>query len=163
MADSARGVQTVRGDQGLNVQESITVNRPVEHAFRLFTDGISEWWPLKGTQFSYGGERADKIFLEAKPGGRFYERFSDGEEFEVGRVTACEPPNRIVFTWKDPNWKVPTEVEVRFSPAGSDTRVDVEHRGFEAAGAQAKEVAGWAEGWKMVLGPYGETANQAGA
>jgi len=32
-----------------------------------FGYGIGEWWPLKGTNFSYGGERADKIFLEAKP------------------------------------------------------------------------------------------------
>jgi len=46
------------------------VGRSVPDAFRLFTDGIGEWWPLKGTNFSYGRERADKIFLEAKPGGR---------------------------------------------------------------------------------------------
>ena len=105
MADSAHGVQAVRGDEALTVRESITVNRAVADAFRLFTDGIGEWWPLKGSPFSYGGDRADKIFLETKVGGRFYERFSDGEEFEVGRVIACEPPTRIVFTWMDPKWK----------------------------------------------------------
>jgi uncharacterized protein YndB with AHSA1/START domain len=160
MADSARGVQTVRGEQALTVRESITVNRGIADAFRLFTDGIGEWWPLKGTNFSYGGDRADKIFLEAKPGGRFYERFTDGEEFEVGRVIACEQPSRIVFTWKDPNWKAPTEVEVRFSPAGNRTRVHLEHRGFEAAGVQPEEAAGWADGWKTVLAPYVEAANR---
>jgi uncharacterized protein YndB with AHSA1/START domain len=158
MADSARGVQAVRGKQALTVRESVTVDRGMEDAFRLFTDGIGEWWPLKGSPFSYGGDRADKIFLEAKPGGRFYERFTDGEEFEVGRVVACEPPKRIVFTWKDPSWKAPTEVEVRFSPAGSQTRVDLEHRGFEAAGVPAEEAAGWEQGWKMVLAPFVEAA-----
>ena len=106
-----------------------------------------------------GGDRADKIFLEPKVGGRFYERFSDGEEFEVGRVIACEPPTRIIFTWKDPNWKAPTEVEVRFSPAGNGTRVDIEHRGFDAAGVQPEEAAGWADGWKTVLATYVEAAN----
>src|SRR6266513_1047563 len=95
MADSAHGIQAVRGDEALTVRESITVNRAIADAFRLFTDGIGEWWPLKGSPFSYGGDRADKIFLETKVGGRFYERFSDGEEFEVGRVIACEPPTRI--------------------------------------------------------------------
>jgi len=160
MADSAGVVQTVRGEQAVTVRESVTVARSVQDAFRLFTEGIAEWWPLKGTNFSYGGDRADKIFLEAKVGGRFYERFSDGEEFEVGRVTACEPPQRIVFTWKDPSWKAPTEVEVRFSPAGNATRVDVEHRGFEAAGAKPEEAAGWADGWKAVLAPYIEAANK---
>ncbi len=158
MADSARGVQAVRGEQALTVRESITLNRGIAEAFRLFTDGIGEWWPLKGTSFSYGGERADKIFLEANVGGRFYERFADREEFDVGRVTACEPPTRIVFTWKDPSWKAPTEVEVRFSAEGNGTRVDLEHRGFEAAGVPAEQAAGWADGWKMVLAPYGEAA-----
>jgi hypothetical protein len=71
MAESARVVQTVRGDQAVTVRESITVGRPIEDAFRLFTAGIGEWWPLRGTNFSYGGDRADKIFLEAKVGGRF--------------------------------------------------------------------------------------------
>jgi uncharacterized protein YndB with AHSA1/START domain len=160
MADSAHSVQTVRGDEALTVRESITVNRGIADAFRLFTDGIGEWWPLKSSPFSYGGERADKIFLETKVGGRFYERFSDGEEFVVGRVTACEPPTRIVFTWKDPSWKVPTEVEVRFSPSGTGTRVDLEHRGFDAAGVQPEEAAGWGDGWKTVLAAYVEAANR---
>jgi len=160
MADSARVVQTVRGDQAVTVRESITVGRSIEDAFRLFTAGIGEWWPLKGTKFSYGGDRADKIFLEAKVGGRFYEQFSDGTEFDVGQVTTCEPPNRIVFTWKDPDWTTPTEVEVRFSPAGKGTRVDLEHRGLEAAGVPPKEAADWATGWTLVLAPYVEAATK---
>ena len=49
----------------------------------------------------------------------------------VGHVTACEPPRRIVFTWEDPDWEGPTEVEVRFAPEGNVTRVEVEHRGWE--------------------------------
>ena len=160
MADSAGVVQTVRGEQAVTVRESVTVARSVQDAFRLFTEGIAEWWPLKGTNFSYGGDRADKIFLEAKVGGRFYERFSDGEEFQIGQVTGCEPPKRIVFTWKDPRWASPTEVEVRFSPAGNGTRVDVEHRGFEAAGVAPEEAAGWGDGWKIVLAPYVEAASR---
>jgi uncharacterized protein YndB with AHSA1/START domain len=160
MADSARIVQRVRGDQELTVRESVTVNRPPSDAFRLFTDSIADWWPLKGTQFSYGGDRADKIFLEARVGGRFYERFTDGEEYEVGRVTVCDPPRRIVFTWNNPGWNAPTEVDVRFTPAGNATRVDLEHRGWDAAGAEAKAgLAGWSEGWKLVLAPYVEAAS----
>jgi uncharacterized protein YndB with AHSA1/START domain len=75
-------------------------------------------------------------------------------------VTTCEPPNRIVFTWKDPDWTTPTEAEVRFSPAGKGTRVDLEHRGFEAAGVPPKEAAGWATDWTLVLAPYVEAATQ---
>jgi uncharacterized protein YndB with AHSA1/START domain len=163
MADRARIVQEIRGDRDLTVRESITVKRPVAEAFRLFTDGIGDWWPLKGAH-SYGGERADKIFLEAKPGGRFYERFSDGEEFEVGRVIACDPPHRIVFTWRDPDWDGPTEVEVRFSPVAGATRVDLEHRGWETAGPKAlKTVPSWQQGWKAVLAPYGAADDRTSA
>jgi uncharacterized protein YndB with AHSA1/START domain len=163
MADSARVVQTLRGGQDLTVRESITVKRSVEDAFRIFTDGIGEWWPLKGSQFSYGGARAGTIILEAKPGGRFYERFTDGEEFEVGRVSVCEPPTRIIFSWKDPSWTAATEVEVRFSSAGTGTRVDLEHRGFASAGVDTEEVRIWGDGWKIVLAPYGMAANASGA
>ena len=69
--------------------------------------------------FSFGRERAEEIYLETRKGGRFYERFTDGEEFVVGHVTACEPPRRIVFTWQDPDWEGPTEVEVRFAAEGN--------------------------------------------
>jgi hypothetical protein len=138
MADGARIVQTVRGEQALTVRESITVGRSVAQAFQLFTDGIGEWWPLNGTNFSYGGDRADKIFLEAKTGGRLYERFTDGEEFEIGRVTLCEPPNRIVFS--------------RYNPG---------HRGWEAAGADAVAgVSGWAEGWQYILARFVEARSR---
>jgi hypothetical protein len=40
------------------------------------------------------------------------------------------------------------------------TRVDLDHRGFEAAGVPAEEAAGWAAGWTLVLAPYVEAANK---
>lgn len=137
------------------IRKSIVVKRPIEEAFRTFTDGIGNWWPLK-RGFSFGGERAAQIFLETRVGGRFFERFSDGEEFEVGEVTACTPPARIVFTWKQREWDGPTEVEVRFSAEGDATRVDLEHRGFEQASAEAEK--GYNGGWDLVLACYAEAA-----
>ena len=41
-------------------------------------------------------ERANGIFLDDYLGGRFYERFIDGSECEIGRVIGCEPPHLIV-------------------------------------------------------------------
>ena len=83
----------------MTIRKSIHVNRPVERTFRLFTEAIGKWWPLK-EGFSFGGSRADAIFIEGRQGGRFFERFTDGEEFDVGVVTVYAPPTRIVFTWK---------------------------------------------------------------
>jgi uncharacterized protein YndB with AHSA1/START domain len=136
----------------MTIRKSVHVKRPVEKTFRLFTDGIGKWWPLK-EGFSFDTKRAAEIFLEGRVGGRFFERYSDGEEFEIGVVTAYAPPERIVFTFNTPNWEAPTEVEVRFSPDADGTRVDLEHRGWERAGARARAARdGYNGGWEKVLG-----------
>ena len=107
----------------MTIKKSIHVKRPVETAFRVFTEEIGKWWPLK-EGYSFGGDRADQIFLEGRTGGRFFERFTDGEEYVVGVVTTYSPPSRIVFEWKQPDWDAPTEVEVRFTPEGAGTLVE---------------------------------------
>jgi uncharacterized protein YndB with AHSA1/START domain len=138
----------------MTIKKSVHVKRPVDTTFRLFTDGIGKWWPLK-EGFSFDTKRAAEIFLEGRLGGRFFERFSDGEEAEIGVVTAYAPPDRIVFTFKSPDWESPTEVEVRFSPESDGTRVDLEHRNWERAGAKAKGMRdAFNGGWERVLGSF---------
>jgi uncharacterized protein YndB with AHSA1/START domain len=138
----------------MTVRKSVHVKRPVEKTFRLFTEGIGKWWPLK-EGFSFDAKRAKDIFLEGRVGGRFFERFADGEEAEIGRVTAYAPPDRVVFTFKTPGWDGPTEVEVRFSSEADGTRVDLEHRGWERAGDKAKSRRdAYNGGWEKVLGAF---------
>jgi len=139
------------------IRLSATVHRPTAEAFRLFTAGIGEWWP-SNRGYSFGGGRLKAVCLEPIAGGRLYECYIDGEEFEVGRVLVCEPPTRIVFTWKG-RWPEPTEVEVRFTPVGSQTRVDLEHRGWERLGASAEESRrSYLNGWPTVLQVFVESA-----
>jgi len=110
--------------------------------------------------FSYGGDQAKEVYLEAVAGGRFYERYADGQEFEVGRVLLCEPPNRIVFTWHG-RWSAPTEVEVRFLAQGPVTRVDLEHRGWERLGEPGQRFRSeFMNGWPTVLGQYRRAAGE---
>ena len=136
------------------------VRQPVAEAFRLFTDGIDSWWPLH-QGYSYAAARTKAIHLEAFAGGRFYERLTDGEELVVGRVLVCEPPRRIVFTWRGTDWPATTEVEVSFTPEGATTRVDLEHRGWEQLGPSAEEQRrAFANGWPTVFSRY---TNAAGA
>jgi uncharacterized protein YndB with AHSA1/START domain len=138
----------------VTIRKSIHVKRPIDAAFRLFTVDIGRWWPLK-EGFSFGGDRADQIHLECRAGGRFFERFSDGEEYDVGAVTVYDPPGRIVFTWSQRDWSVPTEVEVRFTQDGGGTRVDLEHRGWESAGDAATRAGkSYDGGWDFVLARY---------
>ncbi len=143
------------------IRLSATVARPAADAFRIFTEGIGEWWP-SNRGYSFGGGRLKEVCLEPVAGGRLYERYTDGEEFEVGRVIVCEPPRRIVFTWQG-RWSEPTEVEVRFTPEGSATRVDLEHRGWERLGASAEQSrTSYLNGWPTVLGRYVERTASPG-
>jgi uncharacterized protein YndB with AHSA1/START domain len=142
------------------VRESVRVDLPPEEAFRLFTQGINQWWPLE-EGYSYGGDRAREIFLEPTEGGRFYERFVDGDELQVGTVRVCSPPDRILFTWKSPDWQAKTEVDVRFVAEDLGTTVQLEHSGFERLGPDGESIARrWGRGWPRVIQAF--TARAAG-
>jgi len=44
-------------------------------------------------------EAPDSCELEAKRGGRIYEKVSDGTEHDWGNILIREPPSRLAFTW----------------------------------------------------------------
>ena len=47
----------------------------------------------------------------------------------------------------------PTELEIRFTPEGAKTRVDLEHRGWDDPEGRAN----YGPGWDYVLGHYTES------
>jgi uncharacterized protein YndB with AHSA1/START domain len=144
--------------EALAVHQSVHVDLPPSEAFHLFTEGIGEWWPLQ-EGYSYGGDRARSIFLEPVVGGRFFERFGDGDELQVGTVMSCSPPDRIVFTWRSPEWQGDTEVDVNFVPDSSGTSVLLEHRGWEQLGPDGALIAArWANGWPRVVAAFADRA-----
>jgi uncharacterized protein YndB with AHSA1/START domain len=125
------------------VRCAVTVPLSPERAFALFTEGFFSWWP-HGHQLGKA-DLAD-VVLEPRTGGRYYERGVDGSECDWGQVLACEPPHRIVVSWRinanddtwfaDPDPARASEFEVTFvaQPDGQ-TRVELEHRHFERHGA----------------------------
>jgi uncharacterized protein YndB with AHSA1/START domain len=138
----------------LTVRKAVTVACTVEHAFQMFTAGISSWWPL--ATHSVGAERARTAVFEGRVGGRIYEVWDDGSEYDWGIVTAWEPPRRVVYSWSpNPEQTVSTEVEVRFAPQGDGTLVELEHRGWERLGEKVADLyASYDTGWDVVLGTY---------
>ena len=64
---------------------------------------------------------------------------------EVGRIVSWEPGEHIVFQWHQAGWEPEetTEVQLRFEPADSGTRVTLEHRGWGRLIGAAEELAGW--------------------
>lgn len=136
------------------IRLDVTVRRDVDDAFARFTGAMTAWWPLD--RFSFSRERAQQVLMEPWVGGRFYERYRDGEEFVIGEVLVWEPPNRVVFTWRGLDWVAPTEITVRFTrQEPSVTRVQVEHAGWERLGSLGLERRNqYADGWPAVIAAY---------
>jgi uncharacterized protein YndB with AHSA1/START domain len=138
----------------LVIRKSIVVQRPVDDAFRVFTEGIGDWWPFGG--HSIFDDQGETVVFEPRVGGRVYERSTSGEEGVWGTLTAWEPPHRLAMTWH-PGREAETaqDLEVRFSPEGDGTRVDLVHAGWERLGDRMAEISGhYDEGWDFVLGRY---------
>lgn len=140
------------------IRKSVTVACSIEDAFRVFTEEIASWWPLATK--SVGQEEAVTLVVEPRLGGRVYERVRSGEEDEWGEILVWEPPHRFVFTWHPGRApETSQEVEVRFSTSGEETRLDLEHRGWEQLVATGAEIpAHYASGWEEVLARYAEAA-----
>lgn len=136
-----------------DIHKTITVDVPVEEAFVTFTRRMSSWWP-QGSHTVFE-DRLEEIVFEGRAGGRVYERSTDGEEADWADVLAWEPPTRLVLRWRVNPERGPTEVEVRFTPDGDGTRVELDHRGWEATGDPDGR-AGYQRGWDYVLGQFAD-------
>jgi uncharacterized protein YndB with AHSA1/START domain len=136
------------------VRHSVAVRSNIDDVFRLFTEGIAKWWPTDS--HSIGQGKVQDVVFEGRVGGRIYERWGDGSQYEWGEITTWEPPNRIVFLWK-PNLEDQerTEIEVRFKVQGDSTLVDLEHRGWERIGEIGPRARrDYEVGWPIVLARF---------
>jgi uncharacterized protein YndB with AHSA1/START domain len=138
------------------VRKTVTVRKPLGQAFALFTGRINEWWPQSPALAGETGPATGTVVLEPRPHGRVYRRADDGTIEFWGEVQVWEPPHRLVLTWQPAaGTAASTEVEIRFTPEGDQTRVDLEHRGWEHLGEQAATTrAQYESGWGDVLRLY---------
>lgn len=132
------------------INKSITVDASQEAAFQTFTQQIATWWPRSHTVFE---DRVQDIVFDARAGGRVYERSADGEEADWADVLTWEPNSRFVLRWRVNPKRGATELDVRFTPDGDGTRVDLEHRGWDDPEGRAN----YGPGWDQVLGHYIES------
>jgi uncharacterized protein YndB with AHSA1/START domain len=146
------------------VRTAITVATSQQRAFEVFTAQFGTWWPK---EYSIGEADMANFVLEPKVGGRWYEVGVDGKQCDTGRVTAFEPPERVVLAWHlNENWQYDpdpahaSEVEVRFIAEDlQHTRVELEHRAFERHGAGAQAVHdGVDQGWSYCLDLFAKQA-----
>ena len=112
---------------------SLRVAATPERAFAVFTREIGSWW-RPNALFRFTPRSPGTVALQPGLGGAFTETLPDGKVFEIGRITAWEPHVRFAFTWRQASFAAGqmTEVEIRFEPVGAETRVTVEHRGWDS-------------------------------
>ena len=136
------------------VRRTVTVDCVVEEAFRLFTADATTWWPVE--THSIHGAAVKEVVFEGREGGEVYELTADGEKGHWATVVAWDPPTRLVLAWNILEREaVPTEVEIRFVGEGESTRVELEHRGWEAVAEEAAtKRENYDTGWGQVLGVY---------
>jgi uncharacterized protein YndB with AHSA1/START domain len=148
--------------QETSVTTQTVVDAPIDHAFRVFTDGIGSWWDPG--HHILEAELAEMAF-EPRVGGHIIDRGTDGSECRWARVLAYEPPHRVCFSWDiNLRWELETdpakasEIEVAFTEDGPGrTRVVLTHRHLDRHG-EGWEAMRDAVGSGWTLEPFAEVA-----
>ena len=151
------------------VYVALRVKASPERAFAAFVEEIGAWWRPNGL-FQTTPRAPGVLAFEPGEGGRLTEALANGKVFEIGRIAVWNPPSCLVFSWRQANFPpdLRTEVEVRFEPVGDgETRVSVEHRGFDQVPAESAARHGFpdqallmrlADWWRSLLTSYRDTS-----
>ena len=140
---------------------SVRVAAAPERAWDAFTREIGLWWRPSGL-FATTPRAPGRLAFED---GRLVEHLASGKVFEIGRVLDWVPPQRLRFSWRQASFPtdLATEVEVRFEAVGAETRVTVEHRGFDRVPAESAARHGFpdrllltklGDWWRTLLSAY---------
>lgn len=146
---------------------SLRVKASPERAFAAFTGEIGAWW-RPNILFQFTPRSPGVLSFEDE--ARLVETLPNGKVFEIGKVTAWEPPldgkeGRLAFGWRQAAFAPDqhTEVEVTFEAAGEETRVTVTHSGWDTVPAEHVARHGFpdalflrrhGEWWQALLASY---------
>lgn len=115
-----------------------TVECSAEHAFAVWADKTSMWWPH---DHSVSGEPGLTVTFEPRAGGRIFERTPQGGEHDWGEVLVWDPPAKLVYLWHIGRGRSDaTEVEVTFTHMDGGTTISIVHRGWERFGEAGAEL-----------------------
>ena len=136
-------------------RNTFTVPVPPSLAFGTFVERFGVWWPR---EYTFAQDRLEVIAIEARMGGRCFERDADGVETVWGRVIDFAPPHRLGFTWQiTPDRRVEADldkvsmVELTVNPGRQSPSAAIEfvHRDFARYGE------GWGDYLAAMASPQG--------
>jgi uncharacterized protein YndB with AHSA1/START domain len=129
-----------------SIRREIVIPQPREQVWRAITDSdiLAEWMypndfkPRVGHCFTFQ--------VPPNPKASF-----DGLKVRC-EVLACEPPDRLEFSWSAGGPVENTRVSFRLEPDGDGTRVFFEHAGFDLVQPWGEQAFKGAEyGWAKML------------
>lgn len=137
---------------------ALRVKASPQRAFDVFTREIGSWWTANDL-FRFTPRSPGTVAFEPPRDGshgRFVETLPNGKVFEVGRVSVWAPGEKLVFGWRQATFAPgqATEVEVTFEAVGEETRITVEHRGWDTVPATHVAKHGFPE--QIFLRRHGE-------
>jgi uncharacterized protein YndB with AHSA1/START domain len=143
---------------------SLRVRTSPERAFAAFVDEIGVWW-MANPLFAFTPRDPGMLAFEPGEGGRLTTTLANGHVFEIGKIRTWAPPHRLVFGWRQASFAPgqDTEVEVRFERVGDETRVTIEHSGWDSVPASHVARHGFpnalfltrhGEWWRRLLASY---------
>ena len=129
---------------------AFTVGCPPAHAFAVWTERTSLWWPKSHSVSA--DPRADGDVRAAR--GRPRLRAHPGRRgARLGRGPQWDPPRRLAYRWHlRQDREDATRVEISFAPAGDGTAVTIVHSDWQRLGQQRDEAHGpsaASRGWAM--------------
>ncbi|HPF24049.1 MAG TPA: SRPBCC domain-containing protein [Hyphomonas sp.] len=109
---------------------SLRVAATPEETFDIFTGEIGSWW-RPGALFQITPRGDGTLSFEDR--ARLVTTLPNGKVFEIGRVHVWLRGERLAFSWRQATFTPDqvTEVDIRFERAGAETRITVEHRGWD--------------------------------
>ena len=133
-------------------------------AFEAFTAEIGQWWK-PNSLFAFTPRAPGVLSFEGQE--RLIETRDGGKVFEIGRVKVWEPGSRLVVGWRQAAFTpdMATEVGVLFEAVGDETRVTVNHVGWDSVPATHVARHGFpdpvflarhGEWWRVLLGELRE-------
>jgi uncharacterized protein YndB with AHSA1/START domain len=152
---------------------ALRIKAPPARVFDVFTREIGLWW-RPNVLFQFTPRSPGTLAFEAGVGGRFTETLANGKVFEIGRITAWAPGEHLAFTWRQASFAPEqiTYVDVRFEAVGEETRVTVEHRGWDSVPADHVAKHGFPEAiflqrhgewWRALLAALAKASGGSGA
>jgi uncharacterized protein YndB with AHSA1/START domain len=146
------------------VMIALRVRATPQRAFEAFTAEIGQWWK-PNSLFAFTPREPGVLSFEGAD--RLIETRAGGKVFEVGKVKVWDPGVRLVFGWRQATFTpdMATEVEVLFEAVGEETRVTVNHVGWDSVPTEhvAKHgfpdqvfLARHGEWWRVLLGSLKE-------